>query len=137
MGKKNSTSTIDSDQTIVPWLAASGPLSYSPKNPTNNPYHFQYGWHLPNAFKNTKRHYYFGRSRTFVDNGTHAESYLRDFWQNAVDGKCIEVFQSNGRRTVDGFIAPIACYDHLGQYEFDTGYLLIQQGSYQLIPQVV
>src|SRR2546425_13313388 len=44
MAKRYSTSTVRSDGGIVPWLAAEGPLAYSPENPPESNYFFQYSW---------------------------------------------------------------------------------------------
>jgi hypothetical protein len=48
---------------LVPWLAAEGPLAYSPAEPPLKDYFFQYSWILPGIFNpaiNLRRHYYFG-----------------------------------------------------------------------------
>jgi hypothetical protein len=48
----------------VPWLAAEGPLAYTPENPPATDYFFQYSWILPEIFdfKDHRRcHHYFGR----------------------------------------------------------------------------
>ena len=60
---RRSTCTVRDDGRIVPWLAASGPLSYTPESPPPSDYYFQYGWILPGIFDpatNTRRHFYFG-----------------------------------------------------------------------------
>lgn len=44
-----STCTVLDDGRIVPWLAASGPLSYTPEFPPPSDYYFQYSWILPGA----------------------------------------------------------------------------------------
>jgi hypothetical protein len=67
---RHSTSTVTDDARIVPWLAASGPLSYTPEAPPESDYYFQYGWVMPGTLSDgvsRRRHYYFGaiiRDRT-------------------------------------------------------------------------
>jgi hypothetical protein len=61
--KRCSTSTLIDSATCVPWLAAEGPLAYSPENPPSTDYFFQYSWILPEVFNSTirkRRHHYFG-----------------------------------------------------------------------------
>ena len=61
--RRYSTCTVRDDGRIVPWLAASGPLSYTPENPPTSDYYFQYGWILPGIFApatNRRRRFYFG-----------------------------------------------------------------------------
>jgi hypothetical protein len=44
-----------------------GPLSYSPENPPDRNYYFQYGWVLPGIFAEgarRRRHYYLGAPRS-------------------------------------------------------------------------
>ena len=45
----------------VPWLAAEGPLGYTPENPPDTDYFFQYSWILPEIFNSKvhkRRHHY-------------------------------------------------------------------------------
>ena len=83
MAKRYSTSTVKSDGAIVPWLAAEGPLAYSPENPPESSYFFQYSWLMPRLYRD-KRHYYFGKpsfsSRRFVD--WSIQPFV-DFWSKA------------------------------------------------------
>jgi hypothetical protein len=76
-----STSTLAGSQYLVPWLAAEGPLAYSPAEPPPKDYFFQYSWILPGIFNpaiNLRRHYYFGSCRRdYAD-------FLFDFWGNAM-----------------------------------------------------
>jgi len=53
--RKFSTSTVAADGRLVPWLAASGPLSYTPEDPPASDYYFQYGWILPEILTPTER----------------------------------------------------------------------------------
>jgi len=58
-----STCTVREDGRIVPWLAASGALSYTPEDPPSSDYYFRYSWVLPGIFApttNKRRHFYFG-----------------------------------------------------------------------------
>jgi len=73
MAKKYSTSTIKSDGTIVPWLAAEGPLAYTPENPPESNYLFQYSWLMPSVYKD-KTHYYFVNPSLFFSNGPPGSS---------------------------------------------------------------
>jgi hypothetical protein len=60
---KLSTATIAGSNHLVPWLAAKGPLAYSPAEPPARDYFFQYSWILPEIFEpgvNLRRHRYFG-----------------------------------------------------------------------------
>lgn len=57
------TSTVAPDGSLVPWLAAAGPLAYTPEKPPERDYYFQYSWIVPGIFADTTnrhRHYYFG-----------------------------------------------------------------------------
>ncbi len=63
--RRYSTCTVADDGRLVPWLATSGPLSYTPEDPPPSDYHFQYGWILPGIFcpsERQRRHFYFGAS---------------------------------------------------------------------------
>lgn len=78
-----STSTISGSKHIVPWLAANGPLSYSPTEPPMRDYFFQYSWVVPGIFHskvNLRQHYYFGHG---IKEYT---SWLFDFWRSARKG---------------------------------------------------
>ena len=57
-----STSTLAGGE-IVPWLASSGELAYSPHSPPERDYYFQYSWVIPEIFRagvNLRRHFWFG-----------------------------------------------------------------------------
>ena len=45
--KAYSTTTRTSDDRLVPWLAAEGPLAYTPESPPVRDSFFQYGWVVP------------------------------------------------------------------------------------------
>jgi hypothetical protein len=46
-----STRTVVDSKYLVPWLAAEGPLAYSPAEPPAKDYFFQYTWILPEIFE--------------------------------------------------------------------------------------
>jgi hypothetical protein len=48
--QRYSTSTLIDSASCVPWLAADGPLAYTPENPPPTDYFFQYSWILPEIF---------------------------------------------------------------------------------------
>ena len=124
-----STSTVRGDGQIVPWLAASGPLAYTPEDPPDRDYYFQYGWILPGIFAphtNTRRHYYFG--------ACHRDEAreLFSFWKEARGGVVHRVARQEGTLTAEVFTAPVAVY-HLGSTRAERRCLLVQHGSYQVV----
>jgi hypothetical protein len=128
--RRYSTRTVADDGRIVPWLAAWGPLSYTPEDPPPRDYFFQYGWVLPGIFNppDAKRcHFYFGASVK-----DHADE-LFSFWRNAREGRAVRVACYFGTaRGGAGVTAPVAVYlarDFRGR----DGYLLMQHGSYQFV----
>jgi hypothetical protein len=77
------TSTVICSERPVPWLAAQGPLAYSPEEPPATDYFFQYSWILPGIFDpkiNLREHRYFG-SRL-----KRSARFLFDFWGNIRKG---------------------------------------------------
>ena len=74
-----STSTVFGSGRLVPWLAAQGPLAYSPEEPPARDYFFQYSWILPGIFDpkvNLREHRYFGSPLK------NSARFLFDFWGN-------------------------------------------------------
>lgn len=130
MAKRYSTSTVKADGAIVPWLAAEGPLAYSPENPPKSSYFFQYSWLMPRVYSD-KRHYYFGDrsslSRREVDLGIQP---FVDFWAKAQTREVVPIHVTYGKRYAGGFMAPIACYRYRTGWNNRDTYLLIQHGSY-------
>ena len=131
MAKRYSTSTVTPDGVIVPWLAAEGPLAYSPEKPPESNYFLQYGWLMPRVYGGDRRHYYFGYPsslrRREVD--WDIQPFV-DFYSKARSGAVTPIYVANGARRIDGFTSPIACYRYLtGRDNRDT-YVLIQHGSY-------
>jgi hypothetical protein len=130
MAKKYSTSTIKPDGTIVPWLAADGPLAYTSENPPESNYLFQYSWLMPRVYKD-KRHYYFGKlsSLSRREMGWGIRPFV-DFWSKARTGAVERVYASAGERNGNGLTAPIACYRYCTGWDNCNTYMLIQHGSY-------
>jgi len=93
----------------VPWLAASGPLAYTPETPPERDYFFQYGWIMPsiaNPDAMGRRHLYFGaHHRDDADE-------VFDFWRAAREGRSSRVAVRHGVVTRDSVSAPIAVYRH-------------------------
>jgi hypothetical protein len=58
---------------------------------------------------------------------------LMDFWAKARTNMIEPICVLSGERTVDGFLAPIACYRFLRGWNNRDTYLLMQHGSYLLI----
>ena len=127
-----STATITHDGLIVPWLAADGPLAYSPEKPPDRDYYFQYGWILPGIFAdhtNTRRHFYFGASVKDHDTGK-----LFDFWKKARNGVVERVAYCAGVIDEETVISPVAVYRGAPDWRGRPTYLIMQHGSYQILP---
>lgn len=125
-----STSTLTRDGRIVPWLAAEGPLAYTPEAPPERDYYFQYSWILPSLFSdriNRRNHYYFG-TRDREDAGE-----LFDFWNAARAGRADRVAVHLGLVGEAGVVAPVAVY-RFTSWRQRPSYVLMQHGSYQLVP---
>ncbi len=128
--KKYSTNTITDDNKITPFLSSSGELAYTPENPPDRDYFFQYGWILPKIISDSKWkkcHHYFG-------NPIKSDSdFLFDFWHKARKGDVDKIALIYGQKLKNSLIAPIAVYQHKHLYKEGDYYLLIQHGSYQQI----
>jgi len=125
-----STCTVTPGGRVVPWLAADGPLAYTPEKPPDRDYYFQYGWVLPGIFaehRNTRRHFYFGASRK------DDASELFRFWETARSGDVERVAHILGSVSAEEVMAPVAAYRTV-QALGDDAYVLIQHGSYQIVP---
>ena len=100
------TCTVRDDGRIVPWLAASGPLSYTPECPPPSDYYFLYSWILPGIFDpatNKRRHFYYGAP--FKEDARE----LSSFWMAAREGKADSVSCHLGGVGTDARItAPVA-----------------------------
>jgi hypothetical protein len=125
---KYSTVTQGSDGRLVPWLAAEGPLAYSPEAPPERDSLFQYGWVLPQVCRpDVQRHLYFGahsRERAWE---------LFAFWENARRNRAERVALEYGGLVNGRVEAPIAVYRHRTRLA-DNQYIFIQHGSYQCVP---
>ena len=79
--KAYSTCTKVAGDRLVPWLAAEGPLAYTPELPPERDSLFQYGWALPQVCRpGLRRHAYFGAMRREAAHDVFA------FWQDARRG---------------------------------------------------
>jgi hypothetical protein len=102
-----STCTVTRDGHLVPWLAADGPLAYSPEAPPERDYYFKYGWVLPSILSEharPRRPYIFGAQRK--DDAAE----LLAFWQQAREGMVERVACCLGTDDVDTVTAPVAVY---------------------------
>ena len=126
--RRFSTSTVSDDGTFVPWLAAEGPLSYSPESPPPSDYYFQYGWVMPGIFSdesNKRRHFYFGGAPR------DGAERLFSFWQAARTKAVGRVALLLGRSDESSVHAPVAVY--ACSLANDPVYVLVQHGSYQVL----
>jgi hypothetical protein len=127
-----STSTVFGSKYVVPWLAAQGPLAYSPAAPPAKDYFFQYSWIVPGIFDpntNLREHRYFG---SYLKDSA---KFLFDFWASARKG-CGAALQQYCEPELFSDIevkTPLAAYHHVCKYYDTAGSLLIQHGSYQWI----
>jgi hypothetical protein len=119
-------STVMADGRIVPWLAASGPLAYTPENPPSIKSAFQYSWVFPENFPNN-RHYYFGDlSGLGRETKSWGVNLLLDFYYGAKT----RIHINYGNIIEHELSAPIACYSFIPRNKRSDYYMLIQQGSY-------
>jgi hypothetical protein len=123
-----STSTVARDGHVVPWLAAEGPLAYSPESPPERDYYFQYGWVLPGIFAEgvRRRRYPFGAGF----GGDAGE--LQAFWESARRGELTRVSVVPGSLATNQVTAPLAVY-RAPSARHGSILVLIQHGSYQLV----
>ncbi len=124
-----STSTVTHTGQLVPWLAADGPLAYSPEEPPGRDYYFQYNWVLPGILAdgtNKRRHCYFGAYRK--EDATE----LLSFWEAARGGMVHQIIYRPGSIDAEVVAAPVAIYAALSTWR-GPAYLLVQHGSYQFV----
>lgn len=128
---KYSTNTVSALSTVVPWLAAAGRLAYTPDNPPEREYYFQYGWVLPQVLSEAGRrsgHRYFGAG------SKDAAAEVFDFWKDARAGRHVKVHVMEGRLSADKVATPIAVYlRRTPNHWRGISYLLIQHGSYLFV----
>ena len=113
----------------MPWLAAEGPLAYSPEAPPDRDYYFQYNRVLSGIFAdnvNLRRHLYFGAG--YKD---HVRDVLA-FWALARQGNVNRVAFCLGSIGAETVTAPLAVYRMVSPWR-DEVYVLIQHGSYQIV----
>ncbi len=125
-----STSTITAEGRFVPWLAASGPLAYSPDDPPDRDYYFQYGWIMPGILAestNRRRHYFFG-----ANHKNHANDVLC-FWKATRQQTTSRLAVCFGSVTTDAITAPVAVYSAPEPRRRGPACVLMQHGSYQFI----
>src|SRR3990167_5451778 len=131
---KFSTSTITADGLIVPWLAADGPLAYSPFSPPMDDDFFLYNFILPGIFAqdvNVRRHYWFG---DFGSKDDFDIIFLRSFWEEARCGRVQPIYINEPSHDLIDFEAPIAIFKYTSKHLRRSYYLFIQHGSYLEIP---
>jgi hypothetical protein len=125
-----STSTVFDSGSSVHWLAAQGPLAYSPEEPPPTDSFFQYSWILPGIFDpkvNLREHRYFG-SPLKCD-----ARFLFDFWGDVRKGNGAVLHSQLGAFSDIQVTAPIAAYRQVNKLYGTAGSVLIQHGSYQWI----
>ena len=116
----------------MPWLAADGPLAYSPGAPPDRDYYFQYNRILPGIFADNvdlRRHLYFGAG--YKD---HVRDVLA-FWALSRQGKVNRVAHCMGGISAETVTAPLAVYRMVSPWR-DEVYVFIQHGSYQIVSVV-
>ena len=105
-----SSSTMK-DEEIVPWLASTGELAYSPHSPPDRDYYFQYSWVIPGIFQGdprVRRHFWFGCPLK----DDRDVKLLFVFWNRARRGELDTLYMSNGRSGLEDVTAPLAVYGH-------------------------
>lgn len=130
-----STSTLATGTEVVPWLAASGKLAYSPASPPERDYFFQYSWIVPGIFQpesNRRRHYWFGDA----GKDSFSVGLLFRFWKRARNGQQDALYRSNGMVGPSSAVTtPLAVYRHTEACASGGNIdrlICIQHGSYQL-----
>ena len=126
------TRTVVDSKYLVPWLAAEGPLAYSPVEPPAKDYFFQYSWILPEIFDqqvNLRQHRYFGSPLK------EDARFLFDFWAKARGGggAALQRYCEFGFVSQQEVLAPLAAYHYVLEPYNTAGFVLIQHGSYQWI----
>jgi hypothetical protein len=128
------TCTVVDSKYFVPWLAAEGPLAYSPSEPPTRDYFFQYTWILPQIFDqdvNLREHRYFGSP--LKDDA----DFLFDFWTKVrSDGPAtLPQYCALGLLSWTAIRTPLAAYRYVRKPYQTAGSVLIQHGSYQWIAE--
>ncbi|MCX7117863.1 MAG: hypothetical protein NTW94_08220 [Legionellales bacterium] len=131
---KFSTSTITNENTIVPWLAAEGPLAYSPLSPPTSDYFFLYNFILPGIFSksvNLRQHYWFG---DYSGQNSYSIYLLKNFWEDARIGRVNPIFTHEPVGDLMHLEVPIAVFKHSLKKLRESHYLFMQHGSYLITP---
>jgi hypothetical protein len=129
---KHSTRTVNHAGRIVPWLAAQGALAYTPENPPDRDYFFQYGWVIPGVIRPDLlrfRHYYFGACYR----GKAADAF--NFWAAARAGRVSRLLVRAPAVTSSEAETPIAVYQYKERTKYQPDFILIQHGSYQFLSE--
>lgn len=126
------TSTVIGSNQLVPWLAAVGPLAYTPEAPPPRDYFFQYTWVLPGIFDpqvNRRQRRYFGSPIK------DSARFLFDFWSDARlgSGAAMPLYCEPGFISTDELRTPLAAYPHIRRPFSVPGAVLMQHGSYQWV----
>jgi hypothetical protein len=127
-----STCTVVDSNFLVPWLAAEGPLAYSPTEPPASDYFFRYTWILTGIFDqhvNLREHRYFGSP---LKDGARV---VFDFWHNvrSVGEAALQRYCELGLLSEWEVRTPMAAYHYVRKRYNTPGFVLIQHGSYQWI----
>ncbi len=133
---KYTTSTINAQNEIVPWLAAKDALAYTPFSPPEKDYFFLYNFILPTIFSekvNRRRRHWFGDDAGKSD---FQVQLLRNFWADARNGNIMPVLVRNSLANFENDEAPIALFkiNCFSMGQSSPHYLFIQHGSYLFIP---
>lgn len=130
-----STSTLAAGAEVVPWLASTGELAYSPMSPPERDYFFQYSWIAPGVFRagtNRRLHYWFGDP---LKDSPNVKLLFR-FWNQARRGENSALYVSSGMAGPFADVtAPIAAYRHTDVHASGSRaerLILIQHGSYYI-----
>lgn len=124
------TSTVAGYGRFVPWLAATGPLSYTPEDPPDRNYYFQYSWIIPGILDDRtsrRRHYFFGAS--YKDDARD----LFAFWTAAREDTLTRLALCFGTVDAEAVTAPIAIYAAPAARLRGPAHVFIQHGSYQIV----
>ena len=120
---------------MVPWLAATGELAYSPKSPPERDYVFQYSWVVPGILRpgaNKRRHYWFGDP----SKDEPKVRLLFRFWNKARRGVYDPLFVSHGvAEPATDVTAPLAAFRHTDVQAPGRPFerlILMQHGSYHI-----
>ncbi len=128
------TSTVAPNGSLVPWLAAAGPLAYTPEEPPDRDYYVQYSWIVPGIFAdatNRRCHYYFGAPYR------HQARELFAFWAAARQRATRRLAFCLGIVNSETVTAPVAVYAAQAEGRWrGPACIFMQHGSYQIVDEV-